>query len=349
MPEHRRPDDHHAGHPALGRRAHPAVRLADRPPAGRPAHPAPGRRRRARGGRAGGRCRGVATAASAATTRPPTSPPARPRPSRQLPLAADPLLKPADITGLGRYGNLPVLQAPGAPDLTPPPGACQIRPTRWGAQEMHATRFYQDGSTVGILEVVLRYDTAEQAKTAPDQPRHRPGALPRAGPAEATLEAAARDGARGPDGVHAGRATSTPSADADLGYYEVAVAGAATSSWCSTWAADGHPGATGLGLDRGPAGRPRSTAPSADRRTRRSRRSPATRGVSRARTSRTILRRAPGQRAVMISRISCAVARRRPADLDADGLERVLLGLRRCRTSRRRSRRRGPSSCPRGR
>jgi hypothetical protein len=158
-----------------------------------------------------------------------------------LSLAADPLLKPTDITGLGRYGSLPVLQAPGAPDLTAPPGVCQIRPTKWGAAELHATRFYQDGSTVDILEVVLRYDTAEQAKVALDQPGTDLALCPEPDPADGTLEV--RPPETMPevdDGVHVAR-YFTPSAASEPSYYEVAAARTSNVVVVLTWAADDTP------------------------------------------------------------------------------------------------------------
>jgi hypothetical protein len=158
-----------------------------------------------------------------------------------LSLAADPLLKPADITGLGRYGSLPVLQAPTEPDLTPPPGGCQIRPTKWGADQLDATSFYQDGSTVGILEVVLRYDTAEQAKVALDQPGTDLALCPEPAPSEGTLEV--RPPETMPlvgDGVHLAR-HFTPSAASEPSYYEVAAARASNVVVVLTWAADDTP------------------------------------------------------------------------------------------------------------
>ena len=158
-----------------------------------------------------------------------------------LSLAADPLLKATDLTGLGRYGSLAVLQAPGTPDLTAPPDVCQIRPTKWGAAEVHAARFYQDGSTLGILEVVLRYDTAEQAKTALDQPGTDLALCPEPDPADGTLEV--RPPETMPlvtDGVHVAR-HFTPSAASEPSYYEVAAARKSNLVVVLTWSSDGTP------------------------------------------------------------------------------------------------------------
>jgi hypothetical protein len=158
-----------------------------------------------------------------------------------LSLSSDPTLKPTDLTGLGRYGSLPVLQAPTAPDLTPPPGMCQIRPTKWGAAELHATRFYQDGSTVGILEVVLRYDTAEQARVALDQPGTDLALCPEPAPSDGNLEVRPPETmAEVGDGVHVAR-FFTPSAASETSYYEVAAARTSNVVVVLTWAADDTP------------------------------------------------------------------------------------------------------------
>ena len=110
MPEHNDPMTTHAGHPALGRRAPPAVRLADRPPAGRPAYPQPGRRRRARGGRAGGRSRGGLRRPRRRRRGHATSPrSARPRPSPRCAVGRP--VAQADRPHRPR----PVRQPPGAP------------------------------------------------------------------------------------------------------------------------------------------------------------------------------------------------------------------------------------------
>jgi hypothetical protein len=152
-------------------------------------------------------------------------------------VADDPLLKPTDLTGLGQYDSLPVLQAPSEPDLTPPPGRCQIRPTKWGAGQLYATSFYQDGSPVGILEVVLRYDTAEQAKLALDQPATDLALCPEPAPSDGNLEVRPPETMAGvEDGVHLAR-FFTPSAASETSYYEVAAARTSNVVVVLTWAA----------------------------------------------------------------------------------------------------------------
>jgi hypothetical protein len=214
---------------------------------------------------------------------------------------------------------------------------------------MQATRFYQDGSTVGILEVVLRYDTAEQAKTALDQPGTDLALCPEPAPSEGTLEV--RPPETMPevsDGVHVAR-YFTPSAASEPSYYEVAAARTSNVVVVLAWAADDTPSGNPdswawsgdqlqTALDRGPQ---LIVCDIQDRDT------PDLRRVAGAECCKRSWLYA-GQRAVMISRISCAVADGvRPTLTPTASRASCLAGA--CRTSRRRSRRRGPSSCPRAR
>jgi hypothetical protein len=165
-----------------------------------------------------------------------------PTPEPTVALASDPLLRPSDLSVLGRYASGgPVLAAPQAPDLNPPAEACQVRPNAWGAQQTYAKSFYQDGSTVYILEVVLRYDTAEQAKTALDQPGTDLALCPEPAPTDGTLEVRPPETmAEVGDGVHLAR-YFTPSAASEPSYYEVAAARTSNVVVVLTWAADDTP------------------------------------------------------------------------------------------------------------
>jgi hypothetical protein len=156
-------------------------------------------------------------------------------------LAADPFLKSTDLTGLGRFGNLPVLQASQPPDLTPPANVCQIRPTGWNAMETRASRYYQDGSTVGIVEVVQRYATAAEAKTALNQPGRDLAACPQPDPADGNLEVRPPEALDGvADGVLMSR-LFTPSAASEASYYEVAAARVNNVVVVLQWGADDTP------------------------------------------------------------------------------------------------------------
>jgi hypothetical protein len=165
-----------------------------------------------------------------------------PTPEPTVAVAADPLLRPSDFTELGRYASGgPLLASPEAPDLNPPAEACQVRPNAWGAQQTSAKDYYQDGSTVRILEVVLRYDTAEQAKAALDQPGTDLALCPEPDPADGTLEVRPAETMAGVgDGVHVAR-FFTPSAASEPSYYEVAAARTSNVVVVLTWAADDTP------------------------------------------------------------------------------------------------------------
>jgi hypothetical protein len=163
-------------------------------------------------------------------------------PEPTLALASDPLLRPSDFTELGRYASGgPLLAAPQAPDLNPPAEACQVRPNAWGAQQTYAKSYYQDGSTLGILEVVLRYDTSAEAKTALDQPGTDLALCPEPDPADGSLEVRPPETMPGVgDGVHLAR-YFTPTAASEPSYYEVAAARTSNVVVVLTWAADATP------------------------------------------------------------------------------------------------------------
>jgi hypothetical protein len=170
----------------------------------------------------------------------PASPTPTPEPT--VALASAPLLRPSDFTELGRYssgGSL--LASPDAPDLSPPAEACQVRPNAWGAQQTYAKGYYQDGSPLHAVEVVLRYDTAERAKAALDQPGIDLAGCPNPDPAEGNLEVRPPETMAGVgDGVHMSR-FFTPSAASEPSYYEVAAARTGNVVVVLTWAADDTP------------------------------------------------------------------------------------------------------------
>jgi hypothetical protein len=165
-----------------------------------------------------------------------------PTPEPTVDLATEPLLSPGDFTELGRYASLgPVLAATQPPDLNPPAGACQVRPKAWGAEQTYAKGYYQDGSTVGIVEVVLRFDTAEQAKVALDQPGTDLALCPEPAPTDGTLEVRPPETVAGvSDGVHLAR-SFTPAQASEPSYYEVAAARSSNVVVVLTWAADDTP------------------------------------------------------------------------------------------------------------
>ena len=272
--------------------------------------------------------RPASTAAWTATTAP-TQIPASPSPSAEqtLDLAAEPFLTADDLTGRQlRPGRTVHRRRPGA-GLLP---SSAPRDPGMGAAQVRSTRFYQDGSEAEIREYVLRFaDTADRAEQAALKRAYadlvaRP-APPTVDPSEGTLTT--RDSVR--------RARARRRVRSSRYFARVASEPTTTRSRPPTGAnvvvvLEWQASATDRRRRRAGSGpptgcRPPSTAPSADQI-----------GYAGQREAHDLAHQAGG-------------LGRRLADLDAGGLEGLLLGLRRCRTSRRRSRRRGPSSCPRAR
>lgn len=174
-----------------------------------------------------------------------TAPPATsatPTAEATMSLAAKPFLRTTDLTGLGRYAGLgTLLEKPSAPDLDPPAGVCQVRPTQWGAAELAAAGYYQDGTTVGIVEVVLRFDTAGQARAALDRPEADLGACPEPARSEGTLEVRPATIVTGVEGGVQMARRFTPSVASESSYYEVAAARTSNVVVVLQWAADDAP------------------------------------------------------------------------------------------------------------
>ena len=93
--------------------------------------------------------------------------PASPSPSAEptLDLAPDPFLPVEALTGFGGYDQAgPFIDASQEPDIAPE--QCATRPGGWGASQVQATRYYQDGSEAEIREYVLRFDDTHNAQQA---------------------------------------------------------------------------------------------------------------------------------------------------------------------------------------
>ncbi len=83
-------------------------------------------------------------------------------------LSAEPFVRPADLAGLGGYDGIgPFIDADQEPVVTAP--ECRVRPAGWGATEVRATRFYQDGSEARVYEYVLRFADTAAARAAVDR------------------------------------------------------------------------------------------------------------------------------------------------------------------------------------
>ena len=80
-------------------------------------------------------------------------------------VASAPFLRPADLTGLGGYDDIgPFVDARQEPDVLA--RECRVRPRGWDAEDVQATRFFQDGSEASASQYVLRFADPAAAEQA---------------------------------------------------------------------------------------------------------------------------------------------------------------------------------------
>ena len=135
-----------------------------------------------------------------------------------LTLAAEPLF-PAD-SPLLTVGQISFVQSPEQPDIAQTKLQCMPDPATLGATATKNGLFYSDvdGS---FSEHVLQFPTSEAAAAASDTLKAAFEACPEGDAAEVTVDDRGPQ-AVGLDGFHASR-TSTPTADAGIGYNETGV------------------------------------------------------------------------------------------------------------------------------
>jgi hypothetical protein len=138
---------------------------------------------------------------------------------KPLTLAANPLF-PADSPML-TVGQTTFTQSPDAPDVTQTKLQCMPDPVTLGATPTKAGFFYSDVEGA-FTEHVLQFDTSNQAVAAASSLSAAFEACPEGNAAEVTVDDRGPQ-AVGLDGFHASR-TSTPTADAGIGYNEIGVA-----------------------------------------------------------------------------------------------------------------------------
>ena len=175
--------------------------------------------------------------------------PATPSPSAEetLTLAADPFLPVDALTGFGPYDQAgPFIDAGQEPDIAPE--QCATRPGEWGASQVRATRYYQDGSEAEIREYVLQFDDSGSAEQA---------SLKRAYADLAAICPATVDPSDGelttrysnvvPDLDRAVRSSRyfVPQAASEPSYYEVATAHRGNVVVVLEWQASGNPAGDG--------------------------------------------------------------------------------------------------------
>lgn len=167
--------------------------------------------------------------------------PATPTPTvTQESIATAPFLTPADLTRFGGYDQAgPFIDAGQAPVVDSQ--ECRVRPDAWGADEVRSTRFYQDGSEVGLYEYVLRFDSVAAAGQAALKRAYSDlAACPEVDPADG--EQRVRDPELVP-GLEAQRLSRffTPTVASETSYYEVAAIRRANIVVVLEWQAYGNP------------------------------------------------------------------------------------------------------------
>ncbi len=177
--------------------------------------------------------------------------PASPSPSAEptLDLATDPFLPVEALTGFGGYDQAgPFIDAGQEPDIAPE--QCATRPSGWGASQVQATRYYQDGSEAEIREYVLRFDdtgSAEQAslkRAYADLAASCPATVD---PSEGTLTTRYSSAVPGLDLAVRSSRYFVPEAASEPNYYEVATAHQGNVVVVLEWQASGNPAGDGEG------------------------------------------------------------------------------------------------------
>lgn len=174
---------------------------------------------------------------------PPANPSVTTTQEPQLSLAAVPFLRVEDLGGFGGYDQVgPFIDAEAAPEVLPE--QCAVRPGDWGAAEVRATRFYQDGSEATIHEYVLRFpdaDAAEQAalkRAASDLAASCPATVD---PADGTLATRESQAVPGLGGALRHSRYFVPELASEPNYYEVATARRSNVVVVLEWLASGSP------------------------------------------------------------------------------------------------------------
>ena len=178
------------------------------------------------------------------------APPATGGPSQRaqvVDLAADPFLPATALTGFGGYDDIgPFVDAEEEAELLPE--QCAVRPDGWGALQVRATRYYQDGSEVAVREHVLRFADeagAEQAALKRAYTDLATACPARVDPSEGTLTTRDSELVPGIDGAVRSSRYFVPELASEPSYYEVATAHRANVVVVLEWQASGNPAGKG--------------------------------------------------------------------------------------------------------
>jgi hypothetical protein len=173
-----------------------------------------------------------------------TAPPASVSPTpATVTLAAAPFLRPNDLTDFGSYGQF----TDSGKEPTVSPQECRVQPAGWGADEVKATRFFQDGSEAQVYEYVLRFEDPDRAVAAVDDLGSYLAGCPAVDPAEGDLTVRGPQAVDGlADAVRASRAF-VPKVASEPSYSEVAAARDGTVVVVLDWSASANPGQVSSG------------------------------------------------------------------------------------------------------
>jgi hypothetical protein len=159
-----------------------------------------------------------------------------------LALADDPLLRAEDIGDLGPHtGWQRSPEGVSASMRT----RCVSSPEAWGADRVEGAQYYEELDGL-IVEYALEFDSAGRAAAAVRQGMRELATCPKGDPAEATVEDRGAEAVPGVgDGAqHASRLT-TPTANAGIHYYELALARTGNVVVMLEWNGMGNPAGEG--------------------------------------------------------------------------------------------------------
>jgi hypothetical protein len=154
-------------------------------------------------------------------------------------LPDQPLLRPADLGAVGPYTAWQ--QSPDAVSELVRPLDCVSSPSTWGANHVESAMYYDD-LDAHVVEHVLEYPTAPVAAAATSRPWEEFTTCPSGDLVDATVMPRSVESVPGM-GDAASRASllTTPKADSEKGYYELAVARVSNIVVVLQWSSMGNP------------------------------------------------------------------------------------------------------------
>lgn len=160
-----------------------------------------------------------------------------------LRLADQPFLLVEDLGSFGGYDQAgPFIDAESAPEVLPE--QCATRPGSWGADDVRATRYYQDGSEASIFEYVLRFGSAAEAEANAARLGDELSDCPAPGYVDGDLTQRGEP-VTGVASGYRGSRFFVPNVASETSYYEAAVARVANVVVVLEWQAYSNPAGDG--------------------------------------------------------------------------------------------------------